>query len=145
MMMKFRMLALPELAILASPTIDARECRAQVALVLTRNTGSNARHGLTTTQRNRLATFVAFLRAFARRHPGTSRQHSIRYRIINLILHRPITRPSIGHLCFQFNCFAGYGSFFQQANAEAHLSCAKLLPPHLCATCGSHGTVDRAT
>jgi hypothetical protein len=73
----------------------AHDCR--VARRLTGYAGPRAGQSKTPALRNPLAAILAIVGTFARRHPCAGAEHGILHRIVDLILHRAIARPTAGH------------------------------------------------
>jgi hypothetical protein len=90
-----------QLAVFAASPIHMRVDDSFVALALAGYAGARARQGLTPTGWDSLATILAMAKASTGWHPCTGAADRVAYRVINLILHRAIARPSTGHIRFQ--------------------------------------------
>jgi hypothetical protein len=64
---------------------------------LTFDAGTDARYRATPTFRYRIATFRTVRLALADRHSRTRDHHCVHYRVVDLILNRPIGSPAAGH------------------------------------------------
>src|SRR5690606_33398005 len=79
--------ALFQLTVLAPPAVEAAGAALRVAPGLARHTSARAWQRPAPSFRNRLATFVAAIRAFAGRHVGPRQQDRVLHRIVDLVLH----------------------------------------------------------
>ena len=86
-----------ELAVLAAAPVDAAAHHRRVAHRLTRHAGPRAGQGKAPALGNALAAVLAIIGTFTGRHPRAGAEHGVLDRVVNLVLHRPIGRPTAGH------------------------------------------------
>src|SRR6478736_9859848 len=86
-----------QLAVLAAAAVDPTVDLARFPPGLTRNACTHAGQGLAARRGDRLAAFVAELRAFAGGHVGPRGEHRVLHRVVDLVLHRAVARPASGH------------------------------------------------
>src|SRR4051794_41520445 len=81
-----------------------------VAHGLAGDAGANAGQRIAALLRDRLAAIVAFLGALTMRRQSAGAQNGVLHRILDLLLDRPVARPSAGHV-FSYPSAASANSF----------------------------------
>jgi hypothetical protein len=91
-------IASAQLAIFAAASIDGRKGKFTIVLRLASDASYGARQSTTAGFRDLFAALAAMIIAIARRHSLSRKLYGICDRIVDLILHSAVTRPSTGHL-----------------------------------------------
>lgn len=91
----------PQLAVLATPSIDPGKSRLPILTRLTFDTGANNRQCRASPLGDRLTAEVAIFGSIPGRHPGSRRQYGIPDRILYLILYGAVARPAVRHVRHQ--------------------------------------------
>ena len=92
--------ALFELAVFVAPAVEPDIRRAAITRRLTGDAPAYTRQGATARLRDLFTAFHATGCAFTRRHMRARSQHAIRYGVIDLVLNRPVPRPTARHRCY---------------------------------------------
>src|SRR6056297_224633 len=91
---------LTQLAILAGPPIEARTCSIiRIGFLLATQTEPNTGHGLASSFGYRRSAFGTFAQGFTLPKAGAGTLHAVFNAGIDLVLNRPVARPTAGHQC----------------------------------------------
>ena len=130
-----------QLAVLATPTVDAESCWSTIPRGLTADAGEDTGNGAAPRFRDLVAAFDALSFACTGRDAGTSAQHAIRDSVVDLVLHRSIRSPTACHrsyLADLCSCLLEDGKSALRFQVEA---AGQAKPPHSRQACSR--PVDR--